>query len=115
MQDNVCFLIFPPQGFFMGTIMTVYDVAFYCFFHMVLEVFAQVFIIYIFRFFSIGFSKIVFILREIQALKGKCYNTNVYVCHLNSSHAGNHLSRIAVSSTEPPHPRMYKRKERMNE
>jgi hypothetical protein len=58
----------------MGTITTLYDVAFFCFPHRVLGVFAHTFIIYIFKFFPLdflkiffplGFLKIVFILREI--------------------------------------------------
>jgi hypothetical protein len=54
----------------MGTIMTLYVVAFSYFSHRDSRVFAQVFVIYIFRFFPLGFSKIIFILRKVQALKG---------------------------------------------
>jgi hypothetical protein len=75
MYDNVCFLIFSPWGFLMKIIMTLYVVAFSYFFHRVSGVFSHAFIIYIFRFFPLGFSKIIFILHEIQALKGECYNT----------------------------------------
>jgi hypothetical protein len=57
--------------------MTLYVVAFSYLFHRVLGVFAQSFVIYIFRFFSPGFSKIVFIIRDVQVLKGECYNTNI--------------------------------------
>jgi hypothetical protein len=61
----------------MGTIMTLYVVAFSYFSYMVSGVFAQVFVIYIFRFFSTVFSKIVFIPRDVQVLNGQCYNTTV--------------------------------------
>jgi hypothetical protein len=44
MQDNVYFFIFFPQGFFMGTIMTLYAIAFSYFSHRVSGVFAQAFI-----------------------------------------------------------------------
>jgi hypothetical protein len=49
----------------MGTITTVYVVAFSYFSHRVLGVFAQTFVIYIFRFVSLNFSKIVFILCDV--------------------------------------------------
>jgi hypothetical protein len=49
----------------MGIIMTLYVIAFSCFSHMVSGVFAQAFVIYIFRFFSLGFSNIVFILCDV--------------------------------------------------
>jgi hypothetical protein len=61
----------------MGTIMTLYDVPFLLFFHRVSVVFTQVFIIHIFRFFSLNFLKIVFILRDVQVLKRERYNTNI--------------------------------------
>jgi hypothetical protein len=52
------FLNFSPLGFFMGTIMTFYIVAFSYFFHRVSRVFAQIFVIYIFRFFPLIFLNI---------------------------------------------------------
>jgi hypothetical protein len=55
--------------------MTFYVITFSCFPHRVLGVFAHVFVIYIFRFFPMSFSKIVFILYDVQVLKGECYNT----------------------------------------
>jgi hypothetical protein len=61
----------------MGTITAFYDVAFSYFSHRASRVFTQAFIIYIFRFFPLGFLKIVFILRDVQVLKGECYNTYV--------------------------------------
>jgi hypothetical protein len=48
----------------MGTIMILYDVAF-SFFHRILEIFAQAFVIYIFRFFPLNFLKILFILHDV--------------------------------------------------
>jgi hypothetical protein len=62
----------------MKTITTLYTVAFFDFSHKFLGAFAHIFIIYIFRFFLLDFLKIVFILREVQALKGKCYSTKVF-------------------------------------
>jgi hypothetical protein len=50
----------------MGTITTLYDVAFSYFFHRVSGVVAQACIIYIFRFFPLGFLKIIFVLRDVQ-------------------------------------------------
>jgi hypothetical protein len=54
----------------MGTIMTFHVVAFSYFSHMGSGVFAHTFFIYIFRFISLGFSNIVFILCDVQVLKG---------------------------------------------
>jgi hypothetical protein len=54
----------------MGTIMVLYIVVFSCFFYRVTEVFTQVFIIYIFSFFSLNFLKISFILCDVQVIKG---------------------------------------------
>jgi hypothetical protein len=71
------FLNFFLQWFFMGIIMTLYVVAFFCFSHRVSGVFTQAFVIYIFRFFLLGFSKIVFILCDVQMLNGEGYNINV--------------------------------------
>jgi hypothetical protein len=59
----------------METIMTFYVLHFSYFFHRVSEIFAHAYYIQIFRFFSTGFLKMVFILCDIQVLKGKCYNT----------------------------------------
>jgi hypothetical protein len=56
--------------------MTLYVVVLFYFSHRVLGVFAQAFVIYIFNFFSLDFSKI--ILSEVQALKGECYNTCLF-------------------------------------
>jgi hypothetical protein len=55
--------------------MIFYDIAFSCFSHRVSGVFAQAFIIYIFRFFPLDFLKIVFIMYDVQMLNGECYNT----------------------------------------
>jgi hypothetical protein len=63
----------------MGIIMIVYAVAFFCFFHRFSGVFAQVFIIYIFSFSPLRFLKIIFILSDVQVLKGECYKTHIYV------------------------------------
>jgi hypothetical protein len=72
------FLDFSLQGFFMEIIMILYVVVFFCFSHKVSRIFAQVFIIYIFRFFSLDFLKIIFILYNIQVvLQRECYNINV--------------------------------------
>jgi hypothetical protein len=49
--------------------MIFYVIVFFCFFHRVLVVFTPTLIIYIFRFFSLSFLKIIFILRDIQALR----------------------------------------------
>jgi hypothetical protein len=61
----------------MGTITTFYAIAFSYFPHRVLGVFAQAFVIYIFGFFILDFSKIVFILCGVQVFKGECYKTYV--------------------------------------
>jgi hypothetical protein len=53
----------------MGRITILYAVTFSYFPHRVSGVFAHTFVIYIFRFFSLGFLKIVFILRNVQVLK----------------------------------------------
>jgi hypothetical protein len=50
--------------------MTFHDVAFSCFSHRVSGVFVHAFVIYIFKFFPLNFLKIIFILRNIQVLKG---------------------------------------------
>jgi hypothetical protein len=63
----------------MGTIMTLYVVAFSYFSHRVSGVFAQAFVIYILRFFPLDFLKIVFILYDVQVLKGECCETYIYV------------------------------------
>jgi hypothetical protein len=63
-KDNVCSLIF-LHGVFHGKICDILYYRFLLFFHRVLEIFAQIFIIYIFRFFSLDFLKIVFILCNI--------------------------------------------------
>jgi hypothetical protein len=52
--------------------MALYVVALSYFSHRVSGVFAQIFVIYIFRFFPLGFLKIIFILRKVQVLKGEC-------------------------------------------
>jgi hypothetical protein len=57
--------------------MTLYVIAFSYFFHRISRVFAQAFVIYIFRFFALDFLKIIFILCDIQTLKRECYNTNI--------------------------------------
>jgi hypothetical protein len=65
----------------MKTFMTFYDVTFSCFSHRVLGVFTKSFVIYIFRFFPLNFSKIVFILYDVQIFKEECYNTNIHSDH----------------------------------
>jgi hypothetical protein len=62
--------------------MTLYVVSFSYFSHRVLLVFAQAFVIYIFRFFLLGFLKIVFILRDVQVLK-RSVTTQIYSNHLD--------------------------------
>jgi hypothetical protein len=52
--------------------MILYDVALSYFSHRVSGVFAQIFVIYIFKFFPLGFLKIIFILHKVQALKREC-------------------------------------------
>jgi hypothetical protein len=59
----------------MGTIMTLFVIAFSCFPHWISGVFAQAYIIYIFRFFPLVFLKIVFILCDVQILKGSVKKT----------------------------------------
>jgi hypothetical protein len=67
----------------MGTKMKLYVVAFSYFFHRVLGVFAQAFIIYIFRFFLLSFLKITFIVCKVQSLKG---DVTIHMCvHLTSA------------------------------
>jgi hypothetical protein len=73
------FLDFSLQGFFMGTITTLYTVTLSCFFRKVSEVFAQAFIIYIFIFVPLNFLKIIFILREVQTLN----RVLQYICVIN--------------------------------
>jgi hypothetical protein len=89
----------------MRTIMILYAVAFSYFFHRVLRVFAQAFVIYIFRFFSLGFSKIVFILCDIQVLKRVLQN----IClddHLSPTSTGNRCADRppGVPLAEQPRP-----------
>jgi hypothetical protein len=55
--------------------MIFYIVAFSYFFHRVSRVFAQIFVIYIFRFFPLIFLNIAFILCDVQVLKNECYKT----------------------------------------
>jgi hypothetical protein len=57
----------------METITALYDIAFSYFYHRV----SGVFIIYIFRFFPLCFLKIIFILCEVQALKG---DITIHMC-----------------------------------
>jgi hypothetical protein len=54
----------------MGTITALYIVAFSCFPHRVSGVFAQTFVIYIFKFLPMGFSKIEFILCDVMCSRG---------------------------------------------
>jgi hypothetical protein len=61
----------------MRIIMILYVVSFSCFSHRVSGVFTQTFVIYIFRFFSLGFSKIIFILCDVQVIKKECYKTHI--------------------------------------
>jgi hypothetical protein len=60
----------------MGTITTLHVIAFFYFSHRVSRVFTQAFIICVFRFFLLIFSKIVFIMRYSSAeggvLQHKC-------------------------------------------
>jgi hypothetical protein len=64
----------------MEIIMIFYVIVFSYFPHRVLGVLAQTFNIQIFRFFSTEFFlKIVFILYDIQVLKGECCNTKYNV------------------------------------
>jgi hypothetical protein len=93
----------------MGTITTFYVAAFSYFFHRVSRVFAQAFAIYIFRFFPLGFSKIVFILCDVQVLKGECYKIYVWVItfidkHRQLSGAAMRDGRLACPLAEPLHP-----------
>jgi hypothetical protein len=70
------FLNFSPQGFFMGTIMTLLCCGFLLFPHSVSRVFAQAFIISS-DFVPLDFSMIIFIVHDVQVLKGECYNINI--------------------------------------
>jgi hypothetical protein len=71
------FLDFSPHGVFMGIITTFHVVVFSLFSHMILGVFAQSFVIYIFKFFIRFFSKIIFILNNVEVLKKEYYKTYV--------------------------------------
>jgi hypothetical protein len=75
-------------------------------------------IYYIFKFYPLGFSKIIFILCNIQVLKGECYNTNI--CDHLTQDPGTTVVAVGAPKVEPSHPplepshpRMYKRKEGM--
>jgi hypothetical protein len=63
----------------MGTITTLYVVAF-SYFSTGFQEFLHKHLLYTSsNFFTLGFSKIVFILCDVQVLKGECYKTYVYV------------------------------------
>jgi hypothetical protein len=84
----------------MGTIMTLYDVAFSYFLHRVSGVFAQAFIIS--SVFSLGFLKIIFILHDIQVLKGECYNTKS--CDHLRQEPGTTVAPVTIASVNARHP-----------
>jgi hypothetical protein len=85
----------------MGIITTIYVVAFSCFSHRVLRVFHK-HLLHL-QIFSVGFSKIVFILYEVQALKGECYKT--YVCvHFGMSRQPPCRCVTRRAPTEPSRP-----------
>jgi hypothetical protein len=69
-KDNVCSLIFFPHEFFYRNNYDILCCSFLLFSPHGLGVFAQAFVIYIFRFFPLGFSKIKFIICDVQVLKG---------------------------------------------
>jgi hypothetical protein len=79
----------------MGTIMIFYTIVSSHFSHMVSGVFAQAFVIYIFKFFSLDFLNIVLILCDVQVLKGECYNTIFIYDHLYTALATTVMSATA--------------------
>jgi hypothetical protein len=57
--------------------MTLYVISFSYFSHRVLLVFAQAFVIYIFRFFSTGFFEDSIHSTRCSSAQEECYNTNI--------------------------------------